>query len=144
MVRNPGADPTIRMDFQATSQGEATVTDGRISQQAVTCFQKPCAEEGTAPGGCADLTEAGLAQLTFEPGAKAEGSPGVQEMLPLLAHLTLLVTLERGENHELQVTNKLVWKDRPSPEIMEFIKNEPFQLSWQTLMAWKALGVQTL
>jgi len=58
-----------------------------------------------------------------------------------LAHLSLLVTLERRENQELQVTNKLIWKDGPSPEILEFIKNEPFQLSWQTLIAWKALGV---
>jgi hypothetical protein len=144
ILRNSGTPPGSRLYFQTTSQGEASVSADLIVQHAVSTMPSLCAGDGMAPLGEVDLTEAGIAHLTFNFTQKGESTVIVQEVLPILGHLSLLVSLERRENLGLQVANKLVWKGQPSSEILKAVKNVAFQLSWQTLIAWKVLGAYSL
>ena len=136
-INNPGDSTGSSLNFQATSQGEATFNPELVVQHAVSTIQKLCAADQAAPFWTVDLTEAGIAYLPFNFMGAPDTCP---EVLSFLSHFSLLITLEQRENQECLAVNKLIWQGQPSPELMETIRNVPFQFSWQALIAWKAMG----
>ncbi len=141
VTRKTGELSEDSLDFQATAQGEATFSDRLICQQAVSIMQKSCEKGGSAPGWAADLTDIGIAHLSFALLKKNAVDQDCHELFAILDQLTLTVILVAVPASGLQVAAQLIWQGQPN---LEAIKNLPFQLSWQSQHVWKAIGSQSL
>lgn len=137
-----GVQPqSAELKCQSTAQGEATFADDGISQFGVSTIQAYANDgAGSALWSSSELTERGIAHLPLGALSKVSGNENGETVWDILRHLQLLLRVERTDASRFKVICSLLWKGGISNEIIQQIENIKAGFTWETLVAWKALG----
>jgi hypothetical protein len=118
---SPPPPPEAAYRFDCRADGEATVDDRGVSQFSISCSSSP------------DVSERDLGRLFLD-------LPDAAGLDPLRSAY-LAVRLVKPSSGPLQVVCVLEWSGvLDDPSIAELRDRNP-SLSWQALVAWKAIGV---
>jgi hypothetical protein len=129
------------LKFQSTANGEATFMQATVSQFGVAMvYSCPISGSGALPMWTSETTEAGIAHLPFILLRGALEKETTVTAWDILQHLQLLLSIDRSQALGFKVICNLLWKGGVNDEIIQKIQNQKFDFTWETLVAWKALG----
>lgn len=126
---------------QSAAEGEATFAEADPQQFGLsTIYAGPRAgvEGGATP--VVELTERGVAHLPFGLLAADGERDGAEPFATLLRSLQLHARVARADGRGFRVLCGLTWAGTISEEVIKAIESRKPRLTWETLVAWKALG----
>jgi len=129
------------LKFQATAEGEVTCAPDGVLQFGLTkTHYAPGSESGGMPGQSSELTETGIAHLSFGAMMKMAENQPVEANWNILPYLQLRLRVDKTARWGFKIICNLLWKGGVSQEIIQKIATAKPSLIWETLVAWKALG----
>ncbi len=129
------------LEFQCTSQGECTVTDGAVAQFGISKVQTQLISDSERTTRWrSDLTEFGIGHLPFSAFFNVLENQGFGNNRDILKHLQLITKVYKADREGFKATCNLLWKGGVTEEIIRKIQVQKYSLNWEAVLAWKALG----
>jgi hypothetical protein len=135
-----GAAINTSLKVKSTANGEATFVDDGVTQFGLSTMQ--CYSDAGVTGAAwcqSDLTERGIAHLSLDGWLQADGT-NLAAARDILQYLQLLIRVDKSSGRGFKVVCNLLWNGGVSEEIIQKIEGQKPNLTWSTLVAWKALG----
>ncbi len=121
----------VKSELQSTAQGEVTFIDSEVTQFGLSKIQYyPSFRWESIGGRLSLLTELGVASLPLGSLLTKSENEGLQ----------FLVRIDKGEKPGFRIACKLLWKGGITEEIIQKLETQKLNFTWETLLAWKALG----
>jgi len=126
---------------QVTASGEATFAGDEVSQFGVSTIRS-YADAGSSwsPWPVSDLTESGVASLPLSALWKTAEGRGPEATQSPLQHIQLLIKTDKATGPGFKVVCNLLWRGEISEEIIRSLESQNNNFTWESLVAWKAMG----
>jgi hypothetical protein len=98
------------------------------------------AEGGAMPYWTSDLTDRGICHLPFEASTNVSEDEIIAKTQDVLQHLQFVVSVNQKDKSGFKVNCYLLWKGEINNEIIKKIEMQKYDLNWEILVAWKAMG----
>jgi hypothetical protein len=126
---------------QVTATGESTFAGDAVSQYGVSTIRS-YADAGSnwSPWPVSDLTESGVANLPLSALWKTAEGRGPEATQSPLQHIQLLIKTDKATGPGFKVVCNLLWGGEISEEIIRSLESQNNNFTWESLVAWKAMG----
>jgi hypothetical protein len=136
-----GGEGEAAASAHSAAEGEATFAEADTQQFGLSMiYAGPRAGAKWSASPVCELTERGVAHLPLGLLAGDAGRDGAAPLAALLGSMQLHARVARADGRGFRVLCSLTWAGTISEEVIKEIENRKPRLTWETLVAWKALG----
>lgn len=137
-----GESETAPCTFSTTARGEVTPSTDGSSQFGISTTRVLWRSDSQGlPYGFDELTESGIAQLPLRILGQVPKNGKPAGASDFLHRLELLIEVPKADAAGFKIVCSLRWRGAVSTEEIKEIENMGYVFEWESLVAWKALGV---
>jgi len=139
---NQGQEETLtEIFFNMVGQGEVTLSENEMTQFGIsTVHADAIMAEGSQTYSRSEITESGIAIITFSVKNTLLSNLSEQSIWHLLRNIGIGAALEQAQNAKLVLILSVFWKGEISEEILDIFASRSIHVNWGATVTWKAIG----